>query len=84
MSTLEQAIIDIICKIYNAQFTGKLQVNKTNTGWLLKIYNVPEKPISIAFDCDSEETFLVLAEKDLKTRNFTHTDYFKGYKIDKN
>lgn len=86
---LEQAIIDLIHDIYKMHYNKHLYVNETFTrdgkhrGYELTLdLDNYEKPIKWSFDCDSC-TFLKMVKKELYDTQLCRTEYFTGYKYEK-
>ena len=84
MKDIEQAVLDIIERIYCAKYVGKLSVKQWAHGYSLTLgLNNTERPIYIMGE-GTEEEFLKLVEKELKFMGLDRTKYFFGVKIYEN
>lgn len=92
LQELEQAIRDMLLSIYKKLYTGRLSVKETfytfpgsdpeHIGYVLKLgLNKDEKPLAIAYECDTPEEFLKYIEKELKERSLTRTKYMTAIQI---
>ena len=74
---LAKKIREYIKTLYNADFTGLLEVEKLNPGYKC-ILGIPSymAQTSIATDIDDEAGFLNFIEKELKSRNYIRQDYY--------
>ena len=90
---LELAVIEMIRKLYNAEYNGKIKITQTlkqypnekdeylNLGYLLELgLNKDERPITLAFEGTSEQ-FLKFIFNELKHNRYHYTDYFTAEKI---
>lgn len=80
---LEQAIRDIICKIYCKLYIGKLEVVEIkNSGYMMRLYlNTDSQPICVAANLNKED-FLVFIEQQLRDMHLHHDHYYTGYKAE--
>lgn len=88
VTELEEAIGDLIEKIYCAKYIKKLQVVETflnngeHLGYILKMgANKPEKPFTIAME-GNEKQFLKFVESQLRFTGLDRIDYFEGVTCD--
>lgn len=83
---LEQAVLDIIKKIYCKEYLGKIKVTETkgsfgHLGYKLELAcNKDERPFTVAGE-GSATQFLELVEKELRLSGLDRVDYFTGYQI---
>lgn len=86
MKELEQAILELIRRIYCKEYIGRIKVietfdNNEHLGYRLELgLNKDERPLSIAFE-GSEKEFLSFIEKELKTRNLDAVEYFTAIQL---
>lgn len=93
MTTLdiEQAIRDLIKRIYCREYQGRLKVYETtykfpgeepiHVGYRMDLgLNKDEKPLSIACDGTAEE-FIEFIENELKSRSLARTKYFTAIQL---
>lgn len=90
---LELAVLEMIRRLYNAEYTGKIKITQTlkqypsekdeylNLGYLLELgLNKDERPITLAFE-GTQEQFLKFIFNELKHNRYHYTDYFTAEKI---
>lgn len=89
LADLEQAVLNLICKIYCKEYIGHIDVIETLTsenkhlGYMLKLgLNNKEKPFTISCEGNPEQ-FLNFVEKELRRSNFNGVDFFKGIKYER-
>lgn len=75
---LEQKIFDYLeCK-YQAKFCGALFVHKKDKAYTLDLITSNYMaPISITFDCESDDEFFHKITEELGTRDLVRVKYFK-------
>ena len=80
---LDQAIRDLIFKVYGKCYIGKLKVKELNpVGYDVIIgLDREEYPLHIMAEYQWDK-FLTFIEKELRQRHLQTTEYYKGYKID--
>lgn len=80
---LDQAIQEIICKVYKAKYTGSLKVKHIEPeGYeVIMGLGVDEKPLRIFAQLPFDK-FLIFIEKELRDRHLHSTSYYTGYKND--
>ena len=92
---LEQAIRDMLLRIYKKQYIGRLSVKETfytfpgeeptHIGYVLRLgLNKDEKPLSIAVECNTANEFLACIENELKVRSLTRTRYMTAIQLYEN
>lgn len=81
--TLDQAIRELIFKVYGECYIGKLKIKQLDHGGydLILGLDVDEKPLHIAADYEWND-FLKYIEQELRSRHLHTTKYYTGYKID--
>lgn len=82
IAQLENRIREIINNQYEAIYTGKLEVEKTKDGYILKIWlnRDPLDPLSMYIQGD-EDFFIKYVEKEISKRQLDRITYYTGYKI---
>lgn len=75
---LENSIRDYIKYLYEAEFTGFLEVEKLNPGYKMSI-GIPHYmfPTTIACDCETDEEFLNYVYADFEIRNYMRVYFYK-------
>ena len=75
---LEKKIHDCIIKLYNAKYTGRLEVIK-NVGYYTLILGIPSYmlPTHIGLQTDDPEEFLSYVEEQLRESNFMRVYFYK-------
>jgi len=85
LTPLEQATLDIINRVYNCTYVGKLKLEIINDNCykLTLGLHTPEKPLIIAMEGD-DESYKKFIEQELRTRRLDKTKFYSGYKKEYN
>lgn len=77
-ATLTQKIIEYMTNLYNAEFVGKIKVEKNDLDYTLTL-GIPtgEFETTMSISTDSDEDFLNFAYEELRKRNYVRTDYYR-------
>ena len=84
---LELAILDIIRKVYEAEYTGRIKVISSHDCGDIYQYelilgmNNFERPIRMGYQ-GNQQDFLKYIDKELRRRYLHHTSFYCGYKVD--
>lgn len=75
---LKEKIKQYILELYNAEYTGYLEVEKNDTGYKMSI-GIPHYmfPTTVACDFDTDEEFLDYIYEDFKIRNYMRVYFYK-------
>ena len=75
---LAKKIREYIKTLYNADFTGLLEVEKLNPGYKC-ILGIPSYMIqtSFAINCETEEEFLEYVYSEFRSRNYIRQEFYK-------
>ena len=82
LTTLEEAALNSIEKVYECKFTKPLRVTKEESGGMyyyelqLFLYNDYFDPFIIGVQCKDDEEFITFLEKDLKERQLTRRKHY--------
>lgn len=78
MQELEQKIHDFIRMNYQADYKGRLEVNKIGNIYTFLI-GLPSymSPTTISCEANSDEEFLEFIYKELKIRNYVRLDFYE-------
>lgn len=84
-SGLQQAVLDLIKKIYCVEYNHRLEVFKMEgtdnepTTYILHMYIHTQRnqPMVISYQCETDEEFLSFVERELKLRNLIRSDFYK-------
>lgn len=84
-SGLQQAVLDIIKKVYCRDYNHRLEVihheaeGSNPSEYVLHMYIHTQRlaPLCIACQCDTDEEFLQYVEDELKRRNLIRSDFYK-------
>ena len=82
---LQQAVLQLIEKIYCKKYIGRLEViyheadDSNPAEYILHMYPHMQlrAPLCMAVQCDTDEEFLQYVEKELKTRNLIRSEFYK-------
>lgn len=87
LQEIEAAVLDIIKKVYEAKYIGKLKIeeikdcNGKSIGYKLTLgLNNVERPITIQMEGNINK-FLSYIEKELRARHLHYTSFYTGYKV---
>lgn len=78
---MEEKILELIRKVYNRNYVGKLKVNKLPNGYqvILGLNNI-DKPLTISADLEDDD-FLKFFEQELRDRHLHYSHYSEGYRV---
>lgn len=78
---MEQAILDLIEKLYKRKYCGGIKVKKLESGYSVSFdLGIPDKqPITISADLEAED-FLKFIKQELISRQLYKVQFFRGIK----
>lgn len=81
-----EEIHEMFIDLYKAVYTGDMEVEDREDGYVLKLYLTKDffSPICIYIQCNCIEEFLCRVREEILTRNLDTVRYFTGFQINLN
>ena len=79
LTNIEKQVLDLIERSYRQCYINRIQVTHNEDLYTLKLYLHDQQwcPLVIMGQCESDQDFLKLVEKEIKERNLVRSEHYK-------